>query len=84
MNEDRAYIDPNALVRWLPPKGMRGRIEIFDPRNGGEYRIVLTYLEPDRPAPWVASAHPLKLLLCQRASQTNASPKSDPDGTLSI
>jgi uncharacterized protein YndB with AHSA1/START domain len=41
----RACMDPNALVRWLPPMGMKGRIEAFDPRDGGEYRIVLTYLD---------------------------------------
>ena len=40
----RAYVDPNALVRWLPPTGMEGRIETFDPRAGGKYRIVLTYV----------------------------------------
>lgn len=38
-----AYINPADLVRWLPPTGMNGRIDIFDPRPGGEYRIVLTY-----------------------------------------
>ena len=38
-----AYINPADLVRWLPPTGMNGRIEILDPRAGGEYRIVLTY-----------------------------------------
>ena len=38
-----AFVDPAALVQWLPPHGMTGRIEIFEPRVGGEYRIVLTY-----------------------------------------
>jgi len=38
-----ACINPADLVRWLPPTGMNGRIDIFDPRPGGEYRIVLTY-----------------------------------------
>jgi uncharacterized protein YndB with AHSA1/START domain/ketosteroid isomerase-like protein len=42
----RAYVDPSALVRWLPPRGMRGRIEAFDARTGGGYRIVLTYDNP--------------------------------------
>jgi uncharacterized protein YndB with AHSA1/START domain len=41
----RAYVDPDALVRWLPPTGMKGRVETFDPRDGGEYRIVLNYVE---------------------------------------
>jgi uncharacterized protein YndB with AHSA1/START domain len=38
-----AFIDPAALVQWLPPHGMTGRIEIFEARVGAEYRIVLTY-----------------------------------------
>jgi uncharacterized protein YndB with AHSA1/START domain len=46
----RAYVDPNALVRWLPPTGMKGRIETFDPRDGGEYRLVLTYVDANQSA----------------------------------
>jgi 8-oxo-dGTP diphosphatase len=38
-----ALTDPGALVVWLPPKGMRGRFERFDLRDGGSYRLVLTY-----------------------------------------
>jgi 8-oxo-dGTP diphosphatase len=38
-----ALTDPDALVAWLPPKGMRGRFERFDLRDGGSYRLVLTY-----------------------------------------
>jgi|SRR5688572_3019944 uncharacterized protein YndB with AHSA1/START domain len=42
-----ALIDREALEAWLPPGGMTGRFERFDPRPGGSYRLVLTYLEPD-------------------------------------
>jgi len=38
-----ALVDPEALVAWLPPAGMTGRFERFDPRPGGSYRLVLTY-----------------------------------------
>ena len=38
-----ALTSPEALVRWLPPKGMRGRFERFDMHDGGSYRLVLTY-----------------------------------------
>ncbi|OZB90129.1 SRPBCC family protein [Paenibacillus sp. XY044] len=41
----KAFVDPQALVMWLPPKGMKGRIFEFDPRAGGTYRMSLTYLE---------------------------------------
>ncbi len=50
-----ALIDPEALVAWLPPEGMSGRIEHFDARPGGSYRMVLTYLDPSE-APGKTSA----------------------------
>lgn len=41
-----ALLDRQALEAWLPPDGMRGRIERWDPRPGGGFRMVLTYLDP--------------------------------------
>jgi uncharacterized protein YndB with AHSA1/START domain len=41
-----ALVDPDALVTWLPPDGMTGRMERFDLRAGGSYRMVLTYTDP--------------------------------------
>jgi len=41
-----ALVDPQALQIWLPPTGMTGRVEHFDPRTGGTYRMVLTYRDP--------------------------------------
>ncbi|MFC5289829.1 SRPBCC domain-containing protein [Actinokineospora guangxiensis] len=38
-----ALVEEHALTRWLPPTGMRGRFERFDMREGGSYRLVLTY-----------------------------------------
>lgn len=38
-----ALTSPDALASWLPPTGMRGRFERFDLRDGGSYRLVLTY-----------------------------------------
>jgi uncharacterized protein YndB with AHSA1/START domain len=43
----QAFIDPNALIAWLPPHGMTARAEQYDPREGGTYRIVLSYLSPN-------------------------------------
>jgi uncharacterized protein YndB with AHSA1/START domain len=40
-----ALLDPDALIEWLPPGGMNGRFERFDPRPGGTYRLVLTYAD---------------------------------------
>lgn len=44
-----ALIDPDALLAWLPPDGMTGRIERFDARPGGSYRMVLTYTDASTP-----------------------------------
>ncbi|MFI7241628.1 SRPBCC family protein [Streptomyces qinglanensis] len=41
-----ALLDREALEAWLPPGGMRGRIERWDPRPGGGFRMTLTYLDP--------------------------------------
>ncbi|MCP4615440.1 MAG: SRPBCC family protein [Bradyrhizobium sp.] len=45
----RAFIDPAAWVRWLPPEGMTARIYEFDARPGGIYRMALTYRGDDHP-----------------------------------
>lgn len=42
----RALLDRESLEAWLPPDGMTGRIERWDPRPGGGFRMVLTYLDP--------------------------------------
>jgi uncharacterized protein YndB with AHSA1/START domain len=39
----RAFLDPDELVSWLPPAGMDGRIEVFEPVVGGRFRMTLTY-----------------------------------------
>jgi len=41
-----ALVDRDALETWLPPGGMTGRFERFDPTPGGSYRLVLTFAEP--------------------------------------
>ena len=38
-----AFMDPAALVEWLPPAEMTGRIHTFDARVGGGYRMSLFY-----------------------------------------
>lgn len=38
----RAFIDPDALVKWLPPHGFTARIHEFDVREGGGYHMSFT------------------------------------------
>ncbi len=42
----RALTDPETRIRWLPPTGMTARLEHFDLRVGGGYRMVLTFADP--------------------------------------
>jgi uncharacterized protein YndB with AHSA1/START domain len=43
-----ACINPAALVAWLPPAGMTGKIHQFDARVGGGYRMSLFYPATER------------------------------------
>jgi uncharacterized protein YndB with AHSA1/START domain len=40
-----ALLDRGSLEAWLPPEGMRGEIDQWDPQPGGGFRMVLTYLD---------------------------------------
>ena len=39
----RAFVDPDLLVRWLAPDRMTAKVLSFDAREGGGYRMSLTY-----------------------------------------
>lgn len=43
-----AFMDPAALVTWLPPEEMTGEIHEFDARVGGGYRMSLFYPPSER------------------------------------
>ena len=53
----RAFVDPEAVVSWLPPEGMKGHLHAFEPRPGGAYRMALTYDEANHLAPGKSSEH---------------------------
>ncbi|MCZ7526315.1 MAG: SRPBCC family protein [Acidimicrobiia bacterium] len=42
----RALLDPEAVRRWMVPDGMTSEIHTFEPREGGRFRITLTYDAP--------------------------------------
>jgi uncharacterized protein YndB with AHSA1/START domain len=42
-----AFLDPQAVAAWLSPEGMHVHVHHFEAREGGRFRISLTY---DRPA----------------------------------
>ena len=37
-----AFIDPEAMVKWLPPNGFTGKVDQVDARVGGTYKMSFT------------------------------------------
>src|SRR5947209_2719457 len=38
----RAFLDPDAMVKWLPPNGFTGKVDDVDARIGGTYKMSCT------------------------------------------
>jgi uncharacterized protein YndB with AHSA1/START domain len=38
----RAFLDPNAMAKWLPPNGFTGKVHHVDARVGGTYKMSFT------------------------------------------
>src|SRR5215213_3365288 len=38
----RAFLDAEAMAKWLPPHGFTGKVHHLDPRVGGSYRMSFT------------------------------------------
>ena len=38
----RAFLDPEAMVKWLPPHGFTGKVHHADARVGGTYKMSFT------------------------------------------
>ena len=35
----RAFLNPEAMAKWLPPNGFTGKVHEMDPKVGGKYRM---------------------------------------------
>jgi uncharacterized protein YndB with AHSA1/START domain len=35
----RAFLDPDAMSKWLPPHGFTGKVHSIEPRVGGSYKM---------------------------------------------
>ena len=42
----RALLDARAVATWMAPDGMTSHVHVFDAREGGSFRISLTYDTP--------------------------------------
>src|SRR3954453_18200631 len=38
----RAFLDPDAMAKWLPPNGFTGKVHQMDAKVGGSYRMSFT------------------------------------------
>lgn len=38
----KAFIDPDAMAKWLPPNGFTGKVPEMDARVGGSYKMSFT------------------------------------------
>lgn len=38
----KAFLDPDAMVKWLPPHGFTAKVQHLDARVGGSYRMAFT------------------------------------------
>ena len=38
----RAFLDPDAMVKWIPPHGFTGKVHHMDARVGGGYQVSFT------------------------------------------
>ncbi|MFG2123098.1 SRPBCC domain-containing protein [Streptomyces sp. NPDC048710] len=45
----RALVDPDALAAWRVPENMTARVHTFAAREGGAFRVSLTYDDPRGP-----------------------------------
>ena len=38
----RAFLEPDAMAKWLPPDGFTGKVQQMDPKVGGTYKMSFT------------------------------------------
>ena len=43
----RAFLDADAMAKWLPPNGFTGKVHELDARVGGRYRMSFTNFSTD-------------------------------------
>ncbi|MCU4580118.1 SRPBCC family protein [Acinetobacter gyllenbergii] len=44
----KAFLDPDALVKWLPPHGFTAKVHHLDPQEGGSYKMSFTNFSTGR------------------------------------
>lgn len=48
----KAFLDADAMVKWLPPHGFTGKVQHFDPKVGGTYKMSFTNFSSGQGHSW--------------------------------
>ncbi len=56
----RAFLDADALAKWLPPHGFTAKVHSLDAREGGSYRMSFTNFTTGRSHSFGGTYHELK------------------------
>jgi len=48
----RAFLDPDAMAKWLPPNGFTGKVHHMDAKVGGAYKMSFTNFSTGRSIPF--------------------------------
>ena len=78
----KAFLDPQAVVKWLPPHGFTAKVHNMDVRVGGSYKMSFTNFT-------TGSSHSfggeyLELVPNQRIRHTDVFDPPGPPGTLTV
>lgn len=79
----RALLDARAVAAWMVPTGMTSHVHAFDAREGGSFRISLTYDEPTGTGKTTAHTDTyhgrfVKLLPCEQVVEVVEFETTDP------
>lgn len=44
----KAFLNPDAMAKWLPPHGFTGKVTEMDPKEGGHYKMTFTNFTTDK------------------------------------
>lgn len=76
----RAYLDPAALCKWLPPHGYTAQVHALEARVGGQYRMSFTHWATGHTHAFGGTY--LELLPNQRITHTDAFDDAQWPGTM--
>jgi uncharacterized protein YndB with AHSA1/START domain len=78
----RAFLDPDAMAKWLPPNGFTGKVHQMDARVGGAYKMSFTDFASGKSHTFGGKY--LELIPHQRIRHTDAFDDPNLPGTMQV